>query len=296
MLKDTYTPPQTWHLAGQYFQFKEKAIFYRDEGQGPLLLCIHGFPTSSWDWQYLWPVLTQHFRVLAPDMLGFGFSDKPARHVYSIHEQADLHEALLAQLGLSEGHLLAHDYGDTVAQELLARHETRKQTARDGFEIQSLVLLNGGIFPEMHRPRRVQKLLEGPFGFLLSALFTEKRFQKGFCEVFGPESLPSMRELQDFWDIITYQNGHRLGHRLIRYMADRRQHRDRWVNALVATQVPRMLINGPEDPVSGLHAAERYQQLIPSPQVVLLAGIGHYPQTEAPDAVWEAFRAFHQLA
>jgi len=82
-------------------------------------------------------------------------------------------------------------------------------------------------------------------------------------------------------------------HELIGYMAERRRHRERWVGALQATSVPLRLINGPEDPVSGAHMVERYRELVPAPDVVLLPGIGHYPQVEDPAGVADAFHALH---
>ena len=113
--------PADWREAGSYFDFRGHRIFYRDEGSGPALLCIHGFPTASWDWHRVWPELTRRFRVIAADMLGFGFSAKPLPHPYNIHEQADLQSALLEHLGLSSFDLIAHDYGVSVAQEMMAR-------------------------------------------------------------------------------------------------------------------------------------------------------------------------------
>ncbi len=281
-----------WKAQGQYFSYQNHQIFYQDQGEGEVLVCIHGFPTASWDWVKIWTELTNHFRVIAPDMLGFGFSDKPRRYDYAIHDQASLHEELLKHLNISKAHILAHDYGDTVAQEMLARHEERLQSGKSGLKMLSLCFLNGGIFPEMHRARPIQKLLEGPLGFLISRFFSEKRFQKSFSEVFGAQTQPTPQELKDFWELITYQGGHRLSHKLIHYMADRRQYRDRWVKPLLHTQVPLRLINGPEDPVSGRHAAERWQELVPNPDVVLLEGIGHYPQVEDPQGVWEAYWTF----
>lgn len=59
-----------WKRAGKLFSFEGHRIFYRDEGTGELLLCLHGFPTSSWDWSRLWPELIPRFRVIAPDLLG----------------------------------------------------------------------------------------------------------------------------------------------------------------------------------------------------------------------------------
>src|SRR5690554_6242724 len=119
-----------WREAGLTYSHREQAIFYRDSnprGGDPVLLLIHGFPTASWDWHRVWPALTARFgRVLAADMIGFGFSAKPRRYPYSIFDQADLQEGLLRAAGVARAHILAHDYGDTVAQELLARHEDRR--------------------------------------------------------------------------------------------------------------------------------------------------------------------------
>ncbi len=281
-----------WRRAARHFDFGGHRIAYWEEGEGEALLCIHGFPTASWDWHALWPDLTARFRVVAADMLGFGLSDKPRRHRYSIHEQASLQEALLEHLGVKRAHVLAHDYGDSVAQELLARHEERRGAARAGLAIVSCCFLNGGLYPECHRARPIQKLLNSPLGSLLTRLTTEGRFRQGFSQVFGPATRPSDGELADFWALIQHQDGMRIAHRLIRYMEDRKQHRDRWVGAIECGSVPLRLVNGPEDPVSGRHLAERYRERVPDADVVLLEGIGHYPQVEDPEATKRAFLEF----
>src|ERR1700733_757044 len=121
---DVTTAFESWKHEGRTFRYGPHAIFYRDSGgSGPVLLAIHGFPSASWDYHPMWAGLTARFRVIAADMLGFGWSEKPRRHAYSILDQATLHERLLFDLGIERVHLLAHDYGDTVAQELLARND-----------------------------------------------------------------------------------------------------------------------------------------------------------------------------
>lgn len=280
-----------WQQAGHHFDYRGQRIFYRDEGAGDAaLLCIHGFPTASWDWHPLWPALTaQHARVIAPDMIGFGFSAKPRAYDYSLLDQADLHLALLAHLGVTRVHVLAHDYGVSVAQELLARElEGRTPT------LQSVTLLNGGLFPETHRPVLMQKLLLGPLGPLLTRLTRERTFARSFSAVFGANTKPSARELQEFWQLVERDGGARLLHRLIRYIPERRAQRERWVGALQNTRVPLRLVNGPDDPVSGAHMVARYRERVPNPDVVSLPGIGHYPQVEAPAQVLAALMAFHE--
>lgn len=283
--------PAQWRAAGRRFDFRQHAIFYRDEGGGSrALLLIHGFPTASWDYARLWPELSRRFtRLVAPDMLGFGFSDKPAQHAYSLMEQADLHEALLAQLGVHRVDILAHDYGVSVAQELLAR-----QLERDGggLRIDSVALLNGGLFPETHRMTFTQRLLRSPLGPMLARRMNQERFGRSLSVVFGPRTQPKPDEIRQFWELVTYNDGPRAMPRLIGYVDERRRQRARWVGALQNTRVPLRLINGPADPVSGAHMVARYRALMPQPDVVSLDGIGHYPQTEAPKAVLDAYFEF----
>jgi len=287
---------EQWKRSGRTFEHRGHSIFYHDQGHKEVVLCIHGFPTASYDWVSVWHPLTCRYRAVAPDMIGFGFSAKPKRYDYSILDQADLHEELLALLKIERCHILAHDYGDTVAQELLARYLDRSRAA-DGPavpKIDSVCFLNGGLFPETHRARTVQKLLATPgLGFVLARLTDRRRFEQGFRAVFGPRTQPSHAAMDDFWTLVSHDHGHHLSHRLIGYMEERRRHRERWVGALLTQRVPLRVIDGPADPVSGRHMAERYRELVPGADVVLLADdIGHYPQVEDPENVLVAYLSF----
>ncbi|HNH82067.1 MAG TPA: alpha/beta hydrolase [Acidobacteriota bacterium] len=278
-----------WKTRGKFFTYRGHQIFYRDEGTGFPVLCIHGFPTASWDWHCVWPELTSRFRVVALDMIGFGFSDKPHAYDYSIMDQATLHETFLEYLKIDRAHIFAHDYGDTVAQELLARCEDRSRQGQSGLEIKSVCFLNGGLFPEVHRARFIQKLLNSPLGSLIGKMITKEKFCRSLSAVFGPKTQPSTEELAAFWTLNSTNQGTQIAHKLIRYIGERKQFRERWVGTLQQTRIPLRVINGLADPVSGAHMVERYRELISNPDVVGLEGIGHYPQVEAPAAVLEGF-------
>lgn len=281
-----------WKTAGRCFEHQGRSIFYRDEGSGPALLCLHGYPTASWDWHRVWPQLVGRYRLIAPDMLGFGFSDKPRDHDYSIAGQATLHEALLASLEIDEVHVLAHDYGDTVAQELMARHHGRAAQHQPGLRLRTVSLLNGGLFPEAHRARPIQKLLRSPLAPLLLRLFNERAFGRSFSAIFGADTRPDAAELARCWTLVEHNGGRANMGRLLHYIDERRRHRERWVGALVQAAMPLQLIAGMDDPVSGAHMVRRYRQLVPDPQVTPLLGIGHYPQWETAAGVAEAVTKF----
>lgn len=73
---------KAWKDTGKHLTCKSYRLFYQESAKDEkeTLLLIHGFPTASWDWYKVWDALTARFHVLAPDMLGFGFSDKPKNH------------------------------------------------------------------------------------------------------------------------------------------------------------------------------------------------------------------------
>uniref|UniRef100_A0A8C8BPM7 Mesoderm specific transcript n=1 Tax=Otus sunia TaxID=257818 RepID=A0A8C8BPM7_9STRI len=203
----------SWRSSGGYFTYKDQNIFYRDStgavGSSDIVVLLHGFPTSSYDWCKIWEGLTQRFhRVIALDFVGFGFSDKPRPHRYSIFEQASIVEGLVHHLGLRHQriNLLSHDYGDTVAQELLHRYEHNKTGS---ILINSLCLSNGGIFPETHYPRFIQKILKD--GGLLSPVITRLMnfffFSRGLGAVFGPYTQPSQAEYWDMWTVVRTNDG-----------------------------------------------------------------------------------------
>lgn len=279
---------EEWKNLGAFFQYEEHEIFYIKKGRGPVLLLLHGFPTSSYDWHKIYPDLVARFDVLCLDMLGYGFSDKPQNNKYSIHQQADIVESFLQFLKIESCHILAHDMGDTVANELLARQNLQNLS----FSISSICLLNGGLFPGVHKPLFVQWALMTPIGKYIAKLYTFKLFSNAFSKIFGRETQASQKELENLWYLINYKDGMKVFHLLIRYMQDRIDNEARWFKALVECQVPLRLIDGAADPISGIHMAKHYQEVIPNPDVIVLNKIGHYPQMEAPNLVLKHFLEF----
>lgn len=284
-------PLAEWRRGGEFFTHAGHRIFYRQAGskEHPPLLLIHGFPTGSWDFAKLWGPLAQNFHVIAPDMIGFGFSDKPRRFPYSVFAQAEVIETLLKTLSIDRVHILAHDYGDTIAQELLARQLDGKLHA----ELASVCFLNGGLFPETHRALLIQKLTLSPLGPLLTRIYGRRRFAQTMIGLFAKDKPPTQEELEGFWQLVTNNHGKPLLAKHIHYIVERRVHRERFVNAIVNATVPIRLIDGALDPVSGAHMAARYRELIPNPDIVLLDHLSHYPHVEDPDAVLAPFLAFH---
>jgi pimeloyl-ACP methyl ester carboxylesterase len=265
----------------------ERAIFVRTLGTGPSMTLLHGFPSSSHDWAKIAPALAERHTLLMPDFLGFGASEKPPAHDYSLREQADLVEALWARTGVEQTILVVHDYAVSVAQELLAR----RAEAALAVELSSVHLLNGGLFPELHRPQPTQTaLLDPEHGPRIGELINEQLFVGGLAPTFA-EDFDASEDSRAMWLAMSRDDGQRLGHLLIRYITDRERDEARWVSALEQTDVPLSFVWGMLDPVSGAHMAERIAERLPNSPLLALADVAHWPQLEAPERVLAALLA-----
>ena len=276
-----------WRSSGHFLNVDGQQVFYKTEGTGPVLLLIHGYPTASFDWAKIWPALTNKYQCETLDMPGFGFSDKSPKK-YLIKVQADTISEVIRHLGIASAHVLSHDYGDTVAQEMMAQQLENNLA----FNIESLHLLNGGLFPETHRALPIQKLLLSPIGGLLIRFLNKNAIRKSMHNIFGSNTPPSDQDIDDFWTLISANNGHQHMHLLLDYMKQRKQYRERWVSALQNANAPLRLTAGMADPISGAHMVARYKQLIPNADVIELDQIGHYPQIESAEAVMNSITSF----
>lgn len=277
-----------WKKESRSFDYNNHQIAFWTAGEGEPLLLIHGFPTSSWDWHKTWNALCSKYQVFAVDMIGFGYSDKPKNYAYSLTDQARLHERFLDHVGLQSAHLLVHDYGVSVAQEMLAAAKDRGAT---GFQPLSCCFLNGGLFPELHHARPIQKILNSPLGFLFNRFLNINSLRRSFDKIYGDKKATE-EELNQFYALIEYNSGKAITHKLMRYITNRRENAVRWKAALTESTIPLHFINGPLDPVSGIHLAEYCQELLPQWKVDILEGVGHYPHDEAPKWVMDSYLKF----
>jgi len=118
-------------------------VFYREAGpaDGPVVLLLHGFPTSSHMFRNLIPLLADKYRVIAPDFPGFGQSDAPdhTKFVYSFAHYADIVDTLVQRLGAQRYTMYVMDYGAPVGYRLALEHPER---------VSGLIIQNGNAYVE----------------------------------------------------------------------------------------------------------------------------------------------------
>ena len=276
---------ETWQLKGRQEDFRGHSIHvFHQEGDGPLLVLLHGFPTSSYDWRHLIERSPDR-AILAFDFLGFGLSDKPRDHSYTLSWQADLTEELAGRYSNGEPvYVCAHDLGTSVATELLARDLADELS----FEIAGVLLFNGSILIERANPILAQKLLRGPLGPLAARFANEAFFRRQFASVFSKAHPPSDEDTADNWSLMTFNEGNRLGHKLVSYMDERVIYADRWHGAVSKWDGDLRLLWGLEDPVAVTEVLDGLLELRPDLPAVRFPDLGHYPQIEDPARFTEA--------
>ena len=272
---------EAWLSSGRRLEVLGHSVFVRDTGGSafPVVL-LHGYPTSSFDYVRALPYLSAGHRVVVHDHVGFGFSAKPTNYRYSLVEQADVALALWRKLGITSAHVLAHDYGTSVATELLARE------ARGGldFEITRLTLCNGSMHIELAKLRPIQRMLRTPLlGSVVARLSTERVFIRNMRKLFADPSTVGADELAAMWRMLVGDGGRRVLPKITRYLDERREKWDRWIGALRTTKVPIHIVWAVEDPVAVVNMAHVLHEEIKHSRLTLLEQLGHFPMLEGPE-------------
>lgn len=278
-----------WKSKGEFITVNDRKLFVIDtssffstEDQVPskTMVVLHGYPTSSYDYYKVLPELSKHYRVIIHDHLGFGFSDKPLDYSYSLLDQADLALQLWQQLGVKKVHLLAHDYGTSVATEIIARNNNHELT----IEIEKLTLCNGSMHIELSQLRTIQKLLKNKWlGKYVAKLTTYAIFSKNLRNVYFDKTKVSNNELKDMWMQLEYNEGRKVIHKLSQYINERYTYWNRWIGALKETNLQTNIVWAKNDPVAVPAIARLIATEISNNKLFWIENTGHFPMLENPD-------------
>lgn len=285
---------EQWKARGTHHTIHGRRLFVVDTGptpahaDKPALVVLHGYPTSSHDYAGVLAALSVHHRVIVHDHLGFGLSDKPRDYSYALHEQTDFALLLWKHLGVSSAHVFAHDYGTSIATELLARWNL-------GFRpvgLASITLCNGSVHIELARLRLIQKLLRhATLGPLVARLSSQRVFNRTMRQLWGDPSTLTAAELDTMWELLTRDDGKKRLPQITQYLRDRVLYWHRWVGALQHSALPLNFLWGARDPITGRNVAEVHHAEAPGSRLTVLDDVGHYPMLEAPGRWTDALLA-----
>jgi pimeloyl-ACP methyl ester carboxylesterase len=288
---------EDWRSRGGHFSWRPTAqdagpveIFHVELGDpgAPVLLLIHGWPTSSIDWSGVAGQLSASFRVCALDFPGYGFSGKPRGWGYSLSRDAELIEFFLSEvIGAGAAVVVAHDRGDSVALLLAARCAQGRPAAR----IEHLVLSNGNIFLPLSNLTQAQRqILDADSGPQIAAALPAPVLAAGLgATTFTPPRKPGDPAVEALTATFAHGDGMKVLHETIQYLAERSSHEQEWLTALASAPFPVTVIWGLSDTVSPPRVASyvwnQYLMLKPGGnRLYFIPDANHYLQADRPDA------------
>lgn len=270
-----------------YVQANGVRFHYAEMGSGPLVVLLHGFPQCWYEWRYVMPRLAQRFHVVAPDMRGYNWSDKPPGVAsYKIETLGEDVAALIEALGESKAHVVGHDWGGVVAWHVGAHH---------GERVDKLAVLNAphpGAYAR--EAMKLHQLLRSwyIFFFQLPLLpeaamrLTLRRSLAGSASVpgaFPPDAL-------DVYENALSQPGTATS-MLNYYRAAFRGARSR-TGATHNVERPTLLLWGMKDFALAPELAEGLEEWVPNIQVERVEDSGHWLPEEKPGVVVDSLLRF----
>lgn len=266
-------------------------IFYREAGQAdaPTVLLLHGFPSSSRMWEPLLPLLADRYHLIAPDYPGFGHSSAPSTSdfTYTFDRLAEIVDAFVTKLGLTDYVLFMQDYGGPVGFRLALSHPERVR----GIVIQNAVSHEQGLSSLWDARRRywadpASELdnLKANFTSLAATRLRhvgtsphpERYDPDGWTDEYAFLSRPGQADIQATL-FLDYRSN------VASY--------PRWQQWLRQAQPPMLVVWGKYDPSFTVAGATAYADDVPDAKIHVLEA-GHFALDEATDEVAELVRGF----
>jgi len=269
----------------KYQEIDGYRLHYIDEGTGTPVLFSHGTPEWSFGWRELVKGLRGHYRCIAPDLLGFGLSDKPETADYSVRAHARRLEQFIETLGLQNLHLVGNDFGLSIALSYALRHPDN---------VQKISIFNGWMWPLDHdphyaRPARWMKSWLGrqlylrfnfPVTVIMPAAFGDKRKLTAEVHRHYKQALPTAAARRAAYAFSAeLLNGGSFW-------------AEQWQNISILADKPFLIFWGMKDRFVPLYELEKWIAALPDAQVVRLENAGHFAQEEAPEKMLAALAPF----
>lgn len=263
---------------GSFIDAQGIPTHYHDAGDGSVVLLIHGSGpgvTAHANWRLVFPRLSQHFRVVAPDVLGFGYTEVPEDVSYDVDTWVSHVAAFLDALGIERCSIVGNSFGGALALHLAARYPERVDrlvlmgSAGSSFELTPGLDTAWGYEPSRENMRELLELFAYSDGLVDDALI-DNRYQASLR--------PGVQEA---------------------YAAMFPAPRQRWIDALALdekdlaeVQSQTLVVHGRDDKIIPVAASERLAEVLPKSQLRVFPQCGHWVQIEKADEFYELISNF----
>jgi pimeloyl-ACP methyl ester carboxylesterase len=244
-------------------------LHYVEDGSGPPLVLLHGLNGSTFGFRLLMPYLTPHFRTIALDLMGFGYSERPQHRDYSLGAQARLVAGFLDALGIAKASVLGHSLGGAVAMHLALEFPER---------VDRLILVSSASDSETRRGLRSSRLVRPLLPVVAAFTVQNQRFRRMSLRSACYDPAFVTPEMLEGYMAPTRVRGHLRA--LGSLMVDRRKDPPLDPSAISR---PVLIIWGAADRWLPPPHGERLRALIPNSRMTIIKNAGHLVLEEQPE-------------
>lgn len=246
-------------------------VHIEQAGKGEPVILLHGFGASTYSWRNVMPALAASFRVVAIDLNGFGYTQRPRTfESYTREGQADLVLRVMDKLGFRKAHLMGHSYGGGLSLFIASQHPER---------VRSLVLVDSSA-PTYANDRRSFAASVKPLAglFLRSFVLRPSNVRRALLRSIHDDSLVTPELVREYYERLRIEGVTEAYHGLTAPV-----HASAAPVKLEEIRVPALVVWGAEDPLISVEDGRRATARMPSSEFVVLDGVGHMPMEEKPD-------------
>jgi pimeloyl-ACP methyl ester carboxylesterase len=273
-----FAPPLGAHVEECWMDMDSARMRYLRAGSGPALILLHGLMGYSFSWRYTMPVLSPLATVYAPDLMGAGFSDRPAGIDHSTRGTAKRLLRFIERLGISSFDLLGTSRGGAVA--MMAAAECLGSDT--GLHVRRLVLV-APVNPYSSHGRWLAPFFGNPYGAALFRLFiagTPFSYPYLHSRLYGDRSRIPPRALEGYKAPLAKPG--LFEHALSIATTWTQDLRELEATLPKLASIPTLLIWGSKDPAVYASSAAPLAKFFPNSRVIIFPGIGHLPYEECP--------------
>lgn len=272
VLEQKYT-----NSSSSFMELDGNRIHYRDEGEGDVIVLIHGTASSLHTWDAWTESLKQHYRIIRMDLPGFGLTGPDHKDRYEVSDDVTFLKQFLGHLNIESAHFVGSSLGGRIAwQYALEKPE----------QVASLTLMNSLGYPQERWPPPIQLAQWPVFDTIMSHFSPRFMYDIGLRDVYFDSALVDEKLVDRYFELSRYPGN------LAAFPQRVKARLDQDSQLISDVSVPTFVMWGQEDLYFPVANAYRFQKEIAQTQMYIFEDVGHLPMEEVPDASVKAYRSF----
>ena len=251
----------------QFMSLQDMQVHYRDEGNGEVILLLHGTASSLHTWDLWSDHLTKDYRVIRLDLPGFGLTGPHPQDLYEISNDIDFINSFINQLSVETVHIVGSSLGGRIGWEYSLQHSE---------QVKSLTLINSLGYPQESWPPAIEMAQWPVLDFLVENASPRSMFEIGLKEIYFDTNLVTENLINRYYELAHYPGNMNAFPKRVKAKLDTQSHQIKNIS------VPTLILWGEEDLYFPVKRALDFEYDISSSSVITYSNVGHLPMEEVP--------------